>query len=555
MLERLTVSNLVLIRDAELELGPGLTVVTGETGAGKTILLGALGLILGARADGGVVGPTGGEAYVEASFAVGPGDLDDEAFDGVREVLPDDEDVLTLARRVTAAGRGRALAAGRATTREALERAGERHVGVVSQHEARALARPAVQRTLLDGFLGDAHAARLQAMADAWRTLGQARRELAALEEEARDADRLTADLADLVQRVEAVDPTPGEDVELRSERDRLRHVDALLAAAAEAAALLNPDDGDGAQALTARAERALQPVEHIDERLAATAEELRDAAVRLEEAAHTLHAYASGLEHDPARLDAVEARLERLDDLARRHGTTEAALAAAAAASERLDRLGRRDEERAAAEARARAALTAALVVADELGRARREGATRLATAVERHLADLGMADARVVVTVEPRDLGPTGADDVQLLVAPNPGLEPASVARTASGGELSRIALAIRLAAHEGSSVRTLVFDEVDAGVGGRTARAVGDKLAELSRRTQVLCITHLPQIAARADRHFQVVKERGDPTVTRIERLEGDDVDQELARMLGAEVGSEEALRLARSLRAGA
>jgi DNA repair protein RecN (Recombination protein N) len=295
--------------------------------------------------------------------------------------------------------------------------------------------------------------------------------------------------------------------------------------------------------------------VEHIDDRLAAMGEDLRDAVVRLEEAAHALHAYVAAFEHDPVRLDAVEGRLERLEDLARRHGSLEEALAAAAAAAEHLDRLGRGDEERAAAAAREADAEAAARAAAEELRAARRSRRAASGAAVEAHLADLGMGDARVVVPVVDRDLGPTGADDVQLLVAPNPGSEAAPVARVASGGELSRLTLAIRLAGHDDETVRTLVFDEVDAGVGGRTARSVADKLSELSRRTQVVCITHLPQIAARADRHFQVVKEPGDPTVTRIEQLAGAAIDEELARMLGAEVGSEEALQLARSLRAGA
>ncbi len=186
---------------------------------------------------------------------------------------------------------------------------------------------------------------------------------------------------------------------------------------------------------------------------------------------------------------------------------------------------------------------------------RAAREGAARpFAEAVAGHLRDLGMPDANVRVDVRARDLGATGADDVELLVAPNPGLPLAPAGQTASGGELSRIALAIRVAAHQREAAGTLVFDEVDAGVGGRTARAVGEKLRELSRGTQVICITHLAQIAALADRHLRVVKEAGDPTQTRIEALAGDEVDAELARMLGAEEGSEDALRLARSLRAG-
>ena len=191
----------------------------------------------------------------------------------------------------------------------------------------------------------------------------------------------------------------------------------------------------------------------------------------------------------------------------------------------------------------------------AADLRAAREDGAPRFAAAVEQHLADLGMGDARVEVGLLLQALGPSGADEVRILVASNPGLPAAPVAQTASGGELSRLTLAIRVAAHERGRVRTLVFDEIDAGVGGRTARAVAEKLATLAETAQVVCVTHLPQIAARADRHFRVVKEPGDPTVTRIERVDGGAVEEELARMLGAEPGSREALELARSLRAGA
>jgi DNA repair protein RecN (Recombination protein N) len=552
MLERLVVSNLVVIRDADLQFGPGLTVLTGETGAGKTIVTGALDLALGGRTDSSLVGPNGSEAYVEAAFALPPGMLAREAFDGVRELAGDEDEPLILARRVTADGRGRALACGRATTRAALAAAGEELVSVVSQHEARALTRPAVQRALLDGFAGPEQLDRLHAMSDAWHGLTEARRALAAAESDAAGADRLIDDLGDVVRRVDAVAPEAGESERLRAERERLRHADTLLQAAGGAAHLLEPTDGDGAVTGVALAERALAAAEGFDAELGTIGAELRDALVRLEEVARSLHGYAAGVEHDPARLEQVEARLDLLEDLVRRHGSVEDAIRAADEARDRLDRLGRRDTELH----RLREAETAAAVVvraaADTLSTARRTAGAAFARAIERQLADLGMAEARVDVRVEAREPGPNGADEVRLLVAPNPGGMWGSVAETASGGELSRISLAIRVAAQERSGVPMLVFDEVDAGVGGRTARAVGEKLAALAQTAQVICITHLAQVAALADRHFRVVKEPGDPTVTRVERLEGDAVDAELARMLGGEEDSEEALQLARSLR---
>jgi DNA repair protein RecN (Recombination protein N) len=552
MLERLVVANLVVIRDADVQFGPGLNVLTGETGAGKTIITGALDLALGGRTDSSLVGPTAPEAYVEAAFALPPGMLAREAFEGVRDLAGEDDEPLVLARRVSADGRSRALACGRATTRAALQAAGEELVSVVSQHEARALTRPAVQRALLDGFTGPEQTERLQAMAAAWHDLADARRALAAAESDAAGADRLIGDLGDLVARVEAVAPEAGEGDRLRTERDRLRHADALLQAAGGAAHLLEPDDGDGAVTAAARAERALSDAEGFDAELAALGGELRDALVRLEEVARSLHGYAAGIEHDPARLEEVEARLEQLDDLVRRHGSIEEALRAADEARGRLDRLGRRDTELARLQQAEEAAWAAVRSAADALSTARRAAAPPFARAIEAQLADLGMAEARVDVRIASRDPGPHGADDVQLLVAANPGGAVGSVAETASGGELSRISLAIRVAAQERSGVPMMVFDEVDAGVGGRTARAVGEKLAALAQTAQVICITHLAQVAALADHHFRVVKEPGDPTVTRVERLAGDAVDAELARMLGGEEDSEEALQLARSLR---
>ena len=282
MLERLVVANLVVIRDADVQFGPGLNVLTGETGAGKTIITGALDLALGGRTDSSLVGPAAAEAYVEAAFALPPGMLAREAFDGVRDLAGDEDEPLVLARRVSADGRSRALACGRATTRAALQAAGEELVSVVSQHEARALTRPAVQRALLDGFAGPKQAERLQAMAAAWHELAEARRALAAAESDAAGADRLIGDLGDLVARVEAVAPEPGEGDRLRAERERLRHADVLLQAAGGAAHLLEPDDGDGAVTAAARAERALSDAEGFDPELAALGGELRDALVRL---------------------------------------------------------------------------------------------------------------------------------------------------------------------------------------------------------------------------------------------------------------------------------
>lgn len=555
MLERLRVENLVVLRSAELEPAPGMTVITGETGAGKTILAGALGLVLGAKGEAGLVGPHGDQVEVEADFRIDAATLADEAFDGVRELVDDVEDGLLVSRRLGTDGRGRTLVQGRSATRGALEDAGGRLVGVVSQHEARRLARPAAQRAILDAFGGDAQLARVVAMGEAWRALVAARAAREQAEAEAAGLADRVAELEGIAERLRETAPRPGELEELESERQRLRYADVLAEGAAGAAALLSPDDGAGALGLTGEAERLARTAAERDPALARVADELREAVIRLEEASRDLHAYADGIDHDPARLEQVAARLDRLTDLVRRHGSLEDAIAAGEEA-ERLLAVARGDAGGLdAVRAAETAAATAADAAAAALGKGRRSLAPKLAAAVQAHLADLGMGDAAVEIEVAERELGAAGADEVRILLAPNPGLRPAPIADAASGGELSRVALALRVAAHDRAAVPTLVFDEVDAGVGGATALAVARKLRELAADSQVLVITHLAQIAAVADRHYRVVKVAGDPTETTIELLDDDGVDAELARMLGGDDSAAEALELARRLRADA
>ena len=552
MLERLQVDNLVVLRSAEIEPAPGMTVITGETGAGKTILAGALGLVLGAKGEAGLVGPHAEQVEVEATFRITEDMLRDDAFEGVRELIDDVDDGLLVSRRLGADGRGRTLVQGRSATRGALEDAGGRLVGVVSQHESRRLAKPAAQRAILDAFGGDKQAAKVVAMGAAWRALVAARGAREQAEAEAAGLAGRIAELEGIAERIAEIQPRAGELDELEVERQRLRYADVLAEGTSGAAALLSPDDGAGALGMTGEAERAVRAAADRDPELAPIADELREAVFRLEEASRSLHAYADGIEHDPARLEQVEARLDRLTDLVRRHGSLDEAIAAGEEA-ERLLAVARGDAGGLDA---VRAAETAAQSAADDaaaaLTKARAALGPKLATAVQGHLADLGMADAAVEIELAERDLGVSGADEVRILLAPNPGLKPAPIADAASGGELSRVALALRVAAHDRDAVPTLVFDEVDAGVGGATAVAVGQKLRELAASTQVIVITHLAQIAALADRHYRVLKVAGDPTETTIEVLDDDGVDAELARMLGGDASATEALELARKLR---
>ncbi|MEO9175104.1 MAG: DNA repair protein RecN [Gaiellales bacterium] len=549
MLRELRVSNLVLIREASLELAPGLNVLTGETGAGKTIVAQAVSLLLGGKADAGLVGPAASEAYVEAAFAEIPPDLLPE---GIAGLVPDDEDELLLARRVGADGRSRALVFGRSCARADLEALGGGLLEIVSQHEARRLARPAAQLDLLDGAAG---AAPLRARtAEAHAAHVAAARALAAFSDDRGTRERELNELRELVAASDELGVGAGEERALFAERDRLRHLDRLVAAAASAAERVNPEEGAGALSLAGDAAHALADAVDVDQGLAAPLADLQEAVARLQEAAVELRRYLQELEAQPGRLDHVEARLAQLAETARRYGAADADELAARAEGARveLEALGPADEQEARVRAdadRADAELAGAVRALRAL---RNETAAPFARAVEAHLADLGMEHARLDVRITDREPSARGGDDVELYLQANPGLQAAPIARTASGGELSRIVLAVRLAARDRSARPTLVFDEVDAGVGGRTARALGEKLLRLSEHTQLLCITHLPQIAALADRHFRVVKTAGEPSETRIDALSGDAVIEELVRMLGADVGDLDARALATSLR---
>ncbi len=535
MLLRLHIENLALIERAELELGPGLTVLTGETGAGKTMLAQAIGLIAGDQPSADMVGPHGDETYVEAEFAVPDELFADEALAAVAELRPDGEETLVVARRLTRAGRSRAMVWGRGCARADLAAIGDRLLEVSSQHEARRLARPGHGLVLLDTYAGLEEQA--AGMAEAWAGLRSARAALEGARAAGRDAERRRGELEDLVAAVDALRPEQGERDRLSAERDRLRHLDELREAAGEAALLVTPDDGAGAHGQTARAAELLAAVEHIEPRLAGPAAELRDAALRLQEAAIDLRRYLDELEADPARLDWVESRLAAFADLERRHGASvEGVVELADRARSALEELAGGGGRLAELEAEAERARSQAERRAQRLTTARRRAAPRFAAAVAEELAGLGMQDAVLEAALEPADLGSRGADALRLLLAANPGLPALPLAQSASGGELSRIALAVRVAARSGGGPATLLLDEVDAGIGGHTANAVGEKLKRLSASAQLLCITHLPQIAAQADAHLRVEKLPGDPTVTRIVPLREGEVVAEIARMLG-------------------
>jgi DNA repair protein RecN (Recombination protein N) len=548
VLEELRVENLLLIERAELRLGPGLNVLTGETGAGKTVLAHALDLLLGGKPRAGIVRPGSSEAYVEGSF-----ELPDDLRAGLGERIPEDAEELVLARRVSAEGRTRAYVCGRSATAGDLRDLGGALLSFYGQHEHRKLTLAAAQLEILDGFCGPEQAARRERFADVYARERALRDELATLRERAgardRELDLLEWELAE----IEAAAISEAEEDELSAERGRLRNLEGLRLATAGGIEAIAPESGEGAAPALAAAARALEAIRGIDPALDALADRADALAVEADDLAGELRRYGDAVDAPPGRLDEVEERLALFEKLKRKHGGTIAAVLAHGEACR-----ARRDELAGAEEAleAATAALDAVGVEleerAAELRAARLDAATGLAGAVVGVLSELAMDGASFEARLSPRDgYGPSGGDEVEFQIAPNPGVPAGPLRETASGGELSRVMLALMSVAAEAGPA-TLVFDEVDAGIGGQTARAVGEQLRSLAAGRQIICITHLPQIASMADRHFTIVKDTtADPARTSVTLLERGAVVGELVRMLGADDTDAAARRHAKEL----
>ena len=554
MLLELRVENLLLIERAELRLAPGLNVITGETGAGKTMLAHALDLLLGGKPRPGVVRPGASEAWVEGVFEL-PEEL--RLLLGER-IAPDAED-LVLARRVGADGRTRAYLGGRTATVGDLQEAGEALLAFYGQHEHRRLALASAQLEVLDAFCGAEQVARRVAYSSAWaevralRARGAELAELAGARE--RELDLLRFELSE----IEEADPSEAEREELAVERERLRHQEGLRAGALAAAEALSPESGGpGASFLLAEAGRRLEETSGVDVELDGLLERVRSLGYEAQDVAAELRRYEEGVEAAPGRLEELEDRLATLARLERKHGGSIAAvLEHAQRCRARRDELegaevalGETEVALAAAEAR----LTG---LAAQLHGARAAASGELAAAVRRRLAELAMEGAQFEVEVTPREEpGATGADQVEFLISTNPGVPMGPLREIASGGETSRVMLALMGVAHgddrAAGDARLLVFDEVDAGIGGVTARAVGAQLRVLAEGRQILCITHLPQIASLAARHFVIAKDTtAQPAVTTVTGIDGDAVVGELVRMLGADDGDRAARAHAREL----
>ena len=558
MLLELRIENLLLIERAELRPGPGLSAITGETGAGKTVLAHALDLLLGGRARSGIVRPGAREAYVEGVFELPANLLDEPDLADVRERIEEEPAEIVLARRVSAEGRTRAFVQGRSATAADLQAVGGRLVAFFGQHEHRRLAVASAQLDLLDGFCGGAQLVARAELAAAHTRARETTRELEELRERAgtrvRDLDLLAFE----IEEIEALGPSAEEKEALGAERERLRRVDALIAAAGAGGEAIAPENGEGGAAhLLAEAEVLAEAVSGVDPELDGFAQRLSALRLEADDLAGELRRYAGALEGDPGRLQEVEERLELYERLERKHGgSVKAVLEHSERCRAERERLQRAEVETERAEAALAEALARRDKLAGALGAFRRKAGPRLAERVREELTALAMEGAQFDVRLEPREeIGPAGADRVELMLAPNPGVPPAPVREAASGGELSRVMLALMTVAGLGES-RTLVFDEVDAGIGGQTARAVGARLRALSADKQVLCITHLPQIAALATSHFRIEKSAAERTaLTTVEALEGEGVVRELMRMLGAHDSDRGARRHAEELLAAA
>ena len=536
MLVRLQVRDFAIVDRIEVEFEAGMTVLTGETGAGKSILVDALGLVLGERGSGKLVRAGAKRAEFSAEFDVS--DLS-EARAWLEEQALDDDEGCLLRRVINADGRSRAFINGNAVPVQQLKTLGEMLIDIHGQHFHQSLGRRPVQRDLLDyyGGLLDLRTRTGAAFAQ-WKGLLD---RLEALQ--SADADR--ASRVDLLtfqlQEIESLDPKPDEYAELQVEAQRLANCGRLAEGVATALDVLSENDSGNVAAMLASAERALQGLLRYDETLSSTAELLDSAGIQVAEAADSLRRYGDSIDMDPGRQELVEQRIDAMQSIARKHRVEPADLVQLREQlGAELDELTHAEERGRELEQAAREAEATYREYADELSARRKAAAATFADAVTETMAGLGMPGGQFEIAVEAVAEGTeraTGIDDIEFLISANPGQPPMPLSRVASGGELSRMSLSIQVIASDASTIPTMVFDEVDSGVGGGVAEMVGRRLAEVARDRQVLCVTHLPQVASLADHHLRISKVTdGKATRTGVHVLEQEERVDELARMLG-------------------
>jgi DNA repair protein RecN (Recombination protein N) len=554
MLRELRIENLLLIEKTELRLGPGLNVLTGETGAGKTVLAHSLDLLMGGKAKKGIVRVGAPEAWVEGVFDLPPEWNEDHELAELLDRIPAGSEEVVLGRRVSESGRTSAFVGGRSASAADLQMLASRLIAFYGQHEHRRLTIGSAQLAMVDGAAGLEQQQRLAEYGELWKRQRELKRELEELlgRDMARERD---LDLHRFeLEEIEAAALTGDEKEGLSEERDRLRHAEGLREGAAGAGERLRGgEEGEGAAGLLAGAREALAGLTGVDPVLDELAGRVDGLALEVEDVGMELGRYLESIAADPARLAELEERLELIDRLERKHGgSIESVLAHADWCRGEIARLEGGETREAELRQEVEAAGRDLSRAAAELSEARRAAAKQLAVGVTADLEDLAMPGAELTIELPASSDGPgaSGAESAEFMLAPNPGIPAQPLRDTASGGELSRVMLA--LAASGAGDRRTLVFDEIDAGIGGNTAAAVGDRLRSVADGRQVIAITHLPQVASRAEAHFSVEKVAGEGTVAAtVTALDDEEVVAEIRRMLGAGEGDEAATRHAREL----
>ena len=555
MIEQIRIRDLGVIADTTLTLGPGFTAITGETGAGKTMVVTALGLLMGERSDAGAVRSGADAARVGGLVRTEDPQIVELVEDAGGEIEDGD---LTLTRTVSSEGRSRASVGGSAAPVGSLAKLADRLFAVHGQSEQLRLRSSAAQREMLDRFGGSEL---LGLLADYQRAHSERREleaELAGLSDARDERVREAARLREELEQIEAIDPQPGEEIELKQRIERLSNLEELRGATSAALRAI-ADDGDDpfasdASSLVDAALREIERVVSSDTQLEAVAESLRSLSFQLSDVGRELAGYASNLDQDgPGELAAANERLAALNGLLRLYGEDTAAVVSYGANSAaRLGELEGDDERIALLERQLEIARADELGSAAQLTAVRAAAAARLGTLVTAELHELALPDAEFVVELQPTELGKFGAEEVRLLLQPHPGASPRLLAKGASGGELSRVMLALEVVVAASDPVPTFVFDEVDAGVGGAAAIEIGRRLARLAQSSQVIVVTHLAQVAAFANNHLQVVKDSsGGFTQSSCRLLEGDERLAEMARLLSGLSDSESAIAHAAEL----
>jgi DNA repair protein RecN (Recombination protein N) len=550
MLRHLHIRNFAIVDSLEIDFSSGMSVLSGETGAGKSILLDALGLTLGDRADSGVLRHGTERAEIGAEFDINQ--LPDVTAWLEEHELASDGECL-LRRTIGADGRSRGFINGQPVPIQSLRELGEQLVDIHGQHAHQSLLKRDIQRRLLDAYAGQLDLAR--SVATQYRQWQQLKEEYDNLSKAASERDSRLELLRFQVEELEAIKPAPGELTDLDQEHSRLSNANRLLEGAQTAVNLLDAEEGQSASSVLEQSLRLLQELQAVDTRLDNPLQLLNDAAIQLKEAVSELRHYADGMELDPERLAQLEQRIADLHNLGRKHRVAPEELPhLLQQLQQELDELNASDSRLQGMQAEIEKSRAHYDTLAAQLSDARAKAAKTLAAAVSVNMQELGMSGGRFDITLNPLDKGPTanGLESVELLVSANPGQPLQPLSKVASGGELSRISLAIQVITASQEGIPTLIFDEVDVGIGGGVAEMVGRQLRKLGENRQVLCVTHQPQVASQGHHHFRISKESdGKETRTLVQPIDGDVRVEEVARMSGGVNITEQTLEHARQL----